>query len=398
MRILRIICLVLVSALALSPAGSVFAQDEQYELSLGPSDGRFDTITVPGRSKDFRLELENLGDSAIDRIAFSAEQPEGWTITFDPPRLATLVSFDSETVYASINVPEGTAAGDYFISLTADGDQASTETVDVRVQVNIPRREQAIEVRSVHPRVEAIAGSDFVFEIEFKFTGEILGDSRSFELNPTGPQGWEVFFTPQFEKEKHISAIDLKPGTVAYSDKTRVVASAPFFPLPEPGEYVISVDVVSEDLQDTIELTAEITAVYNLLLAPAGERLNTTATAGRDNFFSLSIGNLGTAPIDKVNFSSQKPEGWTIEFTPDQVDSLEALDTQTIDINIKPPPETIAGDYSITLRASGVQSTSDALNIRVTVETPTIWGWVGIGIIVIVIAGLIGVFLRFSRR
>jgi uncharacterized membrane protein len=204
--------------------------------------------------------------------------------------------------------------------------------------------------------------------------------------------------TPPYEKDKHITAIDLKPMGVTYGDKTRVVATAPFWPLPEPGEYKIIVEAVSGELRDSIELTAVITARYNLLLAPAGERYDTKAKAGRDNSFSIEAGNLGTAPIDKINLSANKPEGWTVEFTPDKVDSLNALDTQTVDLNIKPPPETIAGDYVITVRASGVQATSRELNIRVTVETPTIWGWVGVAIIVVVIVGLVVIFLRFSRR
>ncbi len=398
MKIVRVLCLLLVSLMAVSPLGSVFAQEEQYELTLTPSDGRYDMIIISGRDKDFRVDLENPGEAAVDKISFSGETPEGWTIKFDPPRLASLAAFDNERVYANINVPEGTAAGDYFVSLSASGEQASTEKIDIRVTVKILEREETIEMRAIHPRIEAIAGADFVLEVEFKFVGEMLGESRSFELAPKAPQGWEAYMTPQFEKEKHISAIDLKPGGVAYTDKTRLVAKAPFWPLPEPGEYKIILEAVSGDLKDSLELTAVITARYNLLLAPAGERYNTTATAGRDNYFSIQVGNLGTAPIDKVNFSSEKPGGWAIEFKPDKVDSLEALDTQTLDINIKPPPETIAGDYVIILRASGVQATSDTLSIRVTVETPTIWGWVGIGIIVIVIIGLVFIFMRFSRR
>jgi uncharacterized membrane protein len=134
------------------------------------------------------------------------------------------------------------------------------------------------------------------------------------------------------------------------------------------------------------------------MMGPAGDRYNTTVTAGKDSFFAAQIANLGTADIDKVNFSSTKPEGWTIEFTPDTVDSLEALNVQTVDVNIKPPPETIAGDYQITLRASGSQSIAQDLNIRVTVESPTIWGWVGVIIIVLVIGSLVVIFMRFSRR
>ncbi|MBU2535979.1 MAG: NEW3 domain-containing protein [Chloroflexota bacterium] len=415
MQKLRIICLVLVSLLAISPVGAVFAQEEeepptpvlimeeepQYALSLTPADGLYSTIMLAGRAKDIRVDLENIGDEAVTKIAFNGELPDGWTVTFDPPRMPTLAAFDSKRIYASVLAPEDTVTGDYFVTLWAEGDQASTEKIEIRVTVRRQETAESIEVRAIHPSVEAIAGSDFVFEVEFKYVGQMLGESKAFDLVHTAPQGWEVYFTPQFEKDKHISAIDLKPGSVAYSDKTRMVARAPFWPLPEPGKYKIILDVVSEEseeLKGTLEITAVITAAYNLLLAPAGERYDTKAKAGRDNYFSLNVGNLGTAPIDKITFTSEKPAGWSVEFSPDQVDSLEALGTQTVDINIKAPPETISGDYMISVRASGVQRTSEKMNIRVTVETPTVWGWVGVIIIAIVVVGLVVIFMRFSRR
>jgi uncharacterized membrane protein len=412
MRKLRIICLTLVSLLAISPVGAVFAQEEEepptpvpimeeepeYALTLTPSDGVYSTIMVAGRGKDIRVDLENIGDEAVTKIAVNSEIPEGWSVTYDPPRMASLEAFDNERIYASVTAPEGTPIGDYFVTLWAEGDQASTEKLEIRVTVNRLERVESIEVRAIHPSVEAIAGNDFVFEIEFKYVGDMLGDPKSFDLVPSAPQGWEVYFTPQFEKEKHISAIDIKPGSVAFSDKTRMVARAPFWPLPEPGDYTITLDVVAEDMQDTLDITAVITASYMMILAPAGERYNTKAKAGRDNFFSVNVGNLGTAPIDKVTFTSEKPAGWSVEFAPDQVDSLEAFGSQTLDLNIKPPPETIAGDYLISIRASGVQETSDKMDIRVTVETPTVWGWVGVIIIAIVVLGLVVIFMRFSRR
>jgi uncharacterized membrane protein len=399
MQKLRIICLALVSLLAISPVGAVFAQEEpEYALTMTPADGVYSTIMIAGRDKDIRVDLENIGDEAVTKIALNGELPDGWTVTFDPPRMSTLAAFDSERIYASVAAPEDIPTGDYLVTLWAEGDQASTEKIEIRVTVRRPEKAEGIEVRAIHPSVEAVAGSDFVFEIEFKYVADMLGDPKSFDLVPTAPQGWEVYFTPQFEKEKHISAIALKPGGVAFSDKTRMVARAPFWPLPEPGDYTIVLDVVSEDMKDTLEITAVITASYRLILAPAGERYDTKAKAGRDNYFSINAGNLGTAPIDKITFTSEKPAGWSIEFAPDQVDALEALGTQTVDLNIKPPPETIAGDYMISIRASGVQSTSQKMDIRVTVETPTVWGWVGVIIIAIVVVGLVVIFMRFSRR
>jgi uncharacterized membrane protein len=254
---------------------------------------------------------------------------------------------------------------------------------------------EEIEVSAVYPKVEAIAGEDFVFEVEYKYSGGT--DPRAFELRTTVPKGWEAYITPQWEKEKKISALRLNPG-FSFGDKTRLVVSAPFYPLPEPGEYPVTLEVSSDDLKATAELTAVITARYNLLIAPASGLYNMDAKSGKDNIYSIEIGNLGTAPIDNIKFSPTKPEGWTVDFTPEKIDLLEAFDSQVVDVNIKPPQDSIAGDYQIKLRASGEQASTEEMTIRVTVESPPTWQWVGVAIIVIVIAALIFIFMRFSRR
>ena len=257
-----------------------------------------------------------------------------------------------------------------------------------------PKILEKIDLNPLYPRIEAIAGSDFVFEVEFMYIGE---GPREFKLRTTKPEGWEVYMTPPYEKDKKVSAIMLKPG-FSFGDKLRVVVTAPFWPLPEPGEYAITVEAVAGELLATTELAAMITARYSLITVPSLERYNTAATAGEESIFSIAVQNLSTAAIENVTFSSTKPEGWSIEFSPDKIETIEAIDEQTVEISINPPPETIAGDYMISLRASGKQASATEMAVRVTVESPTIWGWVGIVIILIVIAGLVVIFMRFSRR
>jgi len=267
---------------------------------------------------------------------------------------------------------------------------------DVPVPETIEIKEE-IEARAPFPTMEAIAGSDFEFALEFRYSG--VEDAREFELRPTPPQGWEAYMTPTYEKEKKIKSLTLRPAMV-FGDKIRVVVSAPFWPLPEPGEYKVPFEVVSSDgsVSTTTELTAVITAKYILDVSSATERYNTTATAGKEKVFSLAVTNLGTAPIDNINFSSSKPDGWDIKFAPDKVDLIEAFDDQAVDVTITPPAKAVAGDYMITIQTSGKQASAGDVNVRVTVESPTIWGWVGIAIILLVIAGLAVIFWRFSRR
>ena len=114
-------------------------------------------------------------------------------------------------------------------------------------------------------------------------------------------------------------------------------------------------------------------------------------------YLSILLINSGSAPIESLTLTSTKPEGWIITYNPDRIDSLAPGLTQTVDVVIKPPKRTIAGDWPITLRARNPQ-VADELAIRVTALTPTIWGWVGILIVIAVIAGVGVVFWRLGRR
>jgi len=253
--------------------------------------------------------------------------------------------------------------------------------------------EDKLELISSFPKME-IMGETVEFSVRLKWWGS---EDRVFDLSAAGPKDWVIYFKPSYA-DTMITAISLEPGKTEYPETIKVIVVPRFQRMPEPGEYTITVEASSGDLKDTVELKAIISAWYDIDLVPTLERYNTSATAGKDNYFSVDILNNGTATVDSIAFSSYKPDGWTIDFSPAEIRSLAAGYSQTIEVNIKPPPKTIAGDYSITLRVSGEQTTAKTLRIRVTVETPTIWGWVGVAIIVLVIAGLAFIIMRFSRR
>jgi len=263
--------------------------------------------------------------------------------------------------------------------------------------------EEKIELSTTYLKLEGTARDYFLFKVELMYQGS---EVRDFDLEATGPRGWDVhvkelYITPGGELGRRIGSMRLETG-MKYPEIVNVMAYPPAWPSPEPGEYTITLEVSSEEISGSIELKAIITAMYSLGLAPVGGLYNTTVTAGKDNYFSIRVENRGTVTINNINLSSDNPRGtvgWTVEFSQNEVDSLAAGDFQTIEVNIKPPSRTIAGDYyPLSLRASGDQVTAERLDIRVTVATPTIWGWVEVGIIVLVVAGLGVIFMRFSRR
>jgi len=258
--------------------------------------------------------------------------------------------------------------------------------------------EERISLDTKYPAVEIVPGGSCEFEVGLSYvTSSGEGDTREFDLVTITPKDWTTYITDTYQKQTRIEAIRLDPSPLS-STSLRVVVTSPYWYTPEPGEYPVTLEVISGTLKNSIDLKAVIKATYTLEVIPTTERYNTTATAGKDNYFEIEMLNTGSATIDDITFKWQKPDGWKIETSPEEIDSLFAASSQTVEANIKPPPRTIAGDYVITLVTEGKQTSAEHLEIRVTVETPTIWGWVGVVIIVVVIAGVIFVFMRFSRR
>ena len=124
----------------------------------------------------------------------------------------------------------------------------------------------------------------------------------------------KIELEPTYGKLQRIGSIRMEPKLTP--DKVKVVAAPPFFLIPEPGEYKITLEASSGTISGSIDLIAVITATYSINLVPTEERYDTTATTGKDNFFSIEIQNAGSGTIDSVKFSSRKPSGWVIEFSP----------------------------------------------------------------------------------
>lgn len=258
--------------------------------------------------------------------------------------------------------------------------------------------EAKIDLTTSYYKLEIISGESASFTVELNYQG---AEARIFDLEATGPTDWVTYITPAYSTGTQILDIRIEPPLAdeTYSTERIAVNTAPAYGLaPEPGEYQITVEATSGEIKGTIQLTVVITARYAMSLYPTEERYSTSATAGKDNYFSVAVVNEGSAAINDITFTTNKPRGWTVEFSQDEISSLAANSYQIVDLNIKPPTDALTGDYQIILSASGTQASADKINIRVTVKTQAIWGWVGVGIIVLVIAGLAFIFMRFSRR
>jgi len=258
-----------------------------------------------------------------------------------------------------------------------------------------PPAEETLEMESKYPVLSAKSGGIYDFEVDLKYQGN---DRKRFEFSFSTPTGWRAFATAGYP-EKQITAIEMGPAEgYPVTEKLKVTFGSITGKYPEPGDYILTVEASSGDLKATFDFKAVVTARYEFSLTTPTGQLNTEANTGKENHFSILLTNTGSTAIENIALSSTKPSGWNVTFEPKKVDLLESGLSQEIDVVIEPPSKTIAGDYEMTLKADSIEYTPSSMKVRVTVLSPTIWGWIGVIIVLLVIAGLGVLFWRLGRR
>lgn len=266
------------------------------------------------------------------------------------------------------------------------------------------RPPERFELQPKFPVMTGPADATFEFTVGIMYKGD---KDRVFDLNVSGPQGWLTYIAEStYEKDKRLSAIRLEETSL--TEDILVVAVAPYWLYPEPGEYSIDVEAVSEDgeLSDTASLAARIEARYALSADTSTGRHRVKVTAGERGSIAVLIGNSGTAAFDLVTFSSSTPgatddQQWKVSFDPSSVEALGPGDEREVEVTIEPPADVVAGDYLVTLSFAGEPALTLAapvLDIRVNVGRSTAWGWILAGVALAIAATLVvGLRLRPSR-
>lgn len=263
--------------------------------------------------------------------------------------------------------------------------------------------EERVELTTKYPVLSGAADATFEFTVSIAYEDESVekGEKRKrFALSVAGPSDWNTIIKAG---GKEISAIDLEVN--AYAESITIATMALPWKPPDLGEYTITLEVAEIDTgepKNSIELIAKITARYGFSVESGleGGRLNIKAEAGKDSYLPIIVTNTGTATLDKITFSSDKPQGWSITFKPEKIESLSPWASQEVEVTIRPPDNTIAGDYmtSLSFDSEPWPIEYPKLDIRVTVLTATHWGWIGAGIVGAIIAGLVITFRRLGRR
>lgn len=389
MRVLATMAGVLALALAL-PAG---AQEDGTTATTAPSEEL--TVTTPypavavepGDQVSFGLIIAAPQLTSVQLAATGV--PEGWSNAFRGggfeidsvtagPGLAPTVTFD---VTVPVDVEEGTHA----FTITAD---SGTEGVDLPLEIRVSQQAGGeVTLTPDFPGKRAAAGEEVTFQVDL--TNDTPSDLQ-FELDSAGPAGWDVSAQPSGEAQASTVAV-----TAAGSETVTLTVTSPA--QVESGQYPVSVQATSGDTQISAEVIVEIVGSFSAVLDTADQRLNAEVTVGSSNDLALVVVNTGTAPLQGIALTATPPANWEVTFDPANVAALAPGESAVVTATITPSGEAVAGDYVITFNLNH-DEVDDSIEVRTTVNPSPVWGFVGIAVIALTLAGLAWVFRRFGRR
>ncbi|MBW1732576.1 MAG: hypothetical protein JRJ75_17165, partial [Deltaproteobacteria bacterium] len=297
---------------------------------------------------------------------------------------------DEKTVQFSAKPKKDTRPGIYtfrLIAKSADGVLTASPTLTITLKQK-DKEKGEIELTTSYPVLQGPNDAKFEFSLDVK---NKIDKEALFNLTATAPKGWQINFKPPYE-DKYISSLRLKNDE---SKSLNVQVTPDRFAT--AGDYRIPVKIAAGETKAEAELKVIITGTYKIEAGTATGLLSLTTEKGKTGNISIYVKNTGSAPATNIDLLSVKPENWKVEFDPKKIPSIKPGDLKQVEVKITPAQEALVGDYSVGLTIKGEES-SDNLEFRVTVKSSAAWGWIGIGIIVLVIIGLFGLFVSFGRR
>ena len=382
--------------------GLAAAQEkEQKERDTRPERGlaiytEYSGIFVPpGEPVRMELTADNKGKTDENIALTISAIPKGWKASLKAPNYTVnavpVPAGKIRTLTFLAEPDKGVKLGAYLFQIdaqTADGKFTSSQKIEVTVREKTAFGEEIL-VTTSYPVLRGQTDSRFEFSLEINNKGET---DRTVNLAAQAPEKWETNFKPAYE-QKQISSFRLK-GAQSQSVAVEVTPSKEA----TAGTFPITVFVTSGDKKAEIKLTVILTGIYKLDAGTPTGLLSLDALTGKPAIMSLFVKNTGSAANRNISLNSFKPENWKVEFKPEKIDALEPGAMKQLEVTITPAAQALVGDYSVGLNVDGEKGSSKTVEIRVAVKTSTAWGWIGIIIIVAVIAALGGLFLWLGRR
>ena len=397
-KLFLIISLAMVTFVIISVSSFAEAEKEKLPARAISMAAEYPGVEI-SKDEDISLDIifHNKGRKDEDVEVWIAEKPKGWQARIKTYRFTVtgihVPSDEDKSLTFEANPEEGIKPGEYKFRINArtlDGNFRMSQTVTVKITDDEGKSKEprGVKLSTSYPVIRGPSDATFEFSLE---VDSKLDEDAVFDLLAQGPQGWDINFKPAYET-KYISSLRIKSKqstSVAVEVKPAMGAAA--------GEYPFNVRISSGDANAEAKLMVVLTGTYGLEVGTPSGLLSLDARQGRPANMSFYVRNTGSAKNSDIKFMTFKPENWKVEFKPEKIDAIEPGDLKQVEVIITPYEDALVGDYSVGVNVEGEKAVK-TIEFRTTVKASAAWGWIGIGIIVVVIGGLFGLFRWLGRR
>ena len=372
-----------------SLALKVSLKEAEGEVELLSS---FTDVTLEaGNVVSYPLTIRNKGDNDDLFILSVLSAPEGWDAVFVSDTVEVSSLLISAGAYSSlifeVSPPEDYEAGSYTLVVLVESEGGRVGD-SLALGVNLRASFSDIEIVSTFTDVTVQAGDSITYPLRVWNKGE--SDDQLTMRVVSVPDNWDAVV-----KSGSVEVSSFYIPADEYEDLNLEVEPPSNV---ETGDYslVIRAESAQGALSEEIELKATVVGSHDVEFELS--TLYTTITIGDAVEFSVEVTNTGFSPLTSLYIEAVAPDDWDVTVTPSQLESLAPRASRTFTVSAETPTDTVAGDYLVTVQALSDQADSGEEDLRVTAQASTSWGFLGIGLAVLVVIALAVAFTRFKRR
>jgi len=357
----------------------------------------YPAVTVkPGATTNIPLRLQNYGLGPEEYKLSVEGVPSGWTATIlgggQPVAAAMPAPDGSVSLQLRLEVPKNAGMTAQALTVKAEGqgsNQQGSNQASLPLAISLAKELPAkLTLTTKLPELRGSPKSNFEYTLTIKNDS---GRNLTTSFAAQAPENFETSFTEAYGTQE-LSAIPIEAGqSKDIKLKVRPPSSV------DAGHFPVTVTVNAEDASAKTELALDVVGQPQLQVAGRDGLLSARAVASKQTSVPVVVTNSGTAPAENVTLSASAPTGWKVTFEPKTIDRLVPGKDAEVQALITPGEKSLAGDYMVSVRANA-RGESASSQFRITVQTSTVWGMAGAGVIGVALLLMLGAVARFGRR
>jgi len=344
------------------------------KISVPPGESVDYAIDVINKSKE--LKNVDISVTGIPRGWNYVIKSGGWTI-----RQLSVLPGEKKSFSLKVEIPLKVNKGNYPFKVIAGGFDSMPLIINISEQGTFKT-----EFTTGQSNMEGHSNSNFTFSAVLK---NRTADKQLYALMADAPRGWNVTFKVSNQQVTSVNpeANSTTPVIIEVKPPEKI----------EAGKYKIPVSATTNSSTANLDLEVVIRGSYSMELTTPAGLLSTNIIAGDSKRVELLLKNTGSSELRDITLQFTAPVNWDVTFDPKKVDLLQPGKSAQVFATLKADNKAIPGDYLTNIDAK-TPETSSKVSFRISVETPMLWGWIGVLVILVALGSVYYLFRKYGRR